>query len=344
MKNYSISQIFTTYLFALTVFATLACTGQYVPQSPIVPPLAIDSTKSCGCGPSAAIQDPAKPETPKPEPQMQTVASLPIPSFSIDGGRLPYGTSVLLRSDSLPTQTIYEYSWNDGKNWIVGDSIFLCKSGELIARTRQLDKVSKAIRKSFLLYYNRVLIVGNSITGHGPAPEIGWTGDWGMAASRADSDYVHLLTKDLKIRNPATELKVMYGVPFEQTFPTYDFNQANESADFKPDLIIMRIGENANVASEMIFKEKYDKLIKKLLSKTATAKVICTTSFWPDKYEAINVIKTVAKTNDYVLVDIGGFFQDKSYTAQGLFKDPGVAKHPSDKGMRAIYNAIAEKL
>ncbi len=45
-----------------------------------------------------------------------------------------------------------------------------------------------------------------------------------------------------------------------------------------------------------------------------------------------------------MLVDIGGLYKDKSYTAQGLFKDPGVSKHPGDKGMRAIYNAIAGKL
>lgn len=340
--SHSIGQVFTGFLFALIVFTTMACTDKYVHQIPILPLVVADSLESCGCGPGVKVEGTVKPS--QPEPQKQTVATLPVPAFSIEGGRQPYGTSVILRTDSLPAQAIYEYSWNAGKNWIQGDSVFLCKSGEILARIRQLDNVSKVVGQSFLLYYDRVLIVGNSITGHGPAPEIGWTGNWGMAASQADSDYVHLLTKDLKSRNPTTEIKVMYGVPFEQTFATYDFDQANESASFRPDLILMRIGENANVTSEVVFKEKYDKLIKKLLSKNATAKVICTTSFWPDRYEAINVIKTVAKENDYVLVDIGGFFYDKSYTAHGLFKDAGVAKHPSDKGMRAIYNAIAEKL
>lgn len=40
----------------------------------------------------------------------------------------------------------------------------------------------------------RLLFAGNSITRHGPAPEIGWDHDHGMAASGPDHDYVHRLT------------------------------------------------------------------------------------------------------------------------------------------------------
>jgi len=38
----------------------------------------------------------------------------------------------------------------------------------------------------------RILYVGNSITRHGPKPEIGWTNDCGMAASSIDTDYGHV--------------------------------------------------------------------------------------------------------------------------------------------------------
>ncbi|MCY2988855.1 MAG: glycoside hydrolase family 127 protein [Planctomycetota bacterium] len=43
----------------------------------------------------------------------------------------------------------------------------------------------------------RILFLGNSITLHGPKADIDWTGNWGMAASSEDKDYVHLVTSAL---------------------------------------------------------------------------------------------------------------------------------------------------
>ena len=43
----------------------------------------------------------------------------------------------------------------------------------------------------------KVLFFGNSITRHEPALHIGWTGDWGMAASSIEKDFVHIVVDEL---------------------------------------------------------------------------------------------------------------------------------------------------
>jgi len=46
----------------------------------------------------------------------------------------------------------------------------------------------------------KVLFVGNSITLHGVCESIGWNHECGMAASRAENDYVHPVINDLRKR------------------------------------------------------------------------------------------------------------------------------------------------
>ena len=69
----------------------------------------------------------------------------------------------------------------------------------------------------------RILFLGNSITLHGPKPDIGWTGNWGMAASSEDKDYVHLVTSALAQHTGSTpQIMVRNIADFERGYATYD--------------------------------------------------------------------------------------------------------------------------
>ena len=94
----------------------------------------------------------------------------------------------------------------------------------------------KAVRK--------ILFLGNSITLHGPKADIGWSGNWGMAASSEDKDYVHLVTRAIAEHAGATpQIKVSNIADFERNYATYDVDeQLRDLFAFDPDLVVLAIG------------------------------------------------------------------------------------------------------
>lgn len=70
---------------------------------------------------------------------------------------------------------------------------------------------------------HHVLFLGNSITHHAPASTIPgadpfWEGDWGMCASRKDSDYVRRIEAKLQQYNPKTTVEEKNIAVFERNF------------------------------------------------------------------------------------------------------------------------------
>lgn len=195
-------------------------------------------------------------------------------------------------------------------------------------------------------YPLKIAILGNSITGHGYAPEIGWVGDWGMAASAKDKDFVRLIEKEVKSISKSIEVKELNIADFEKNYQGYNLDNPNLNTikNFSPDILVLRIGDNVEDWNMDIPDfHKYLQELVKYVANNRAMRVVVTNSFWSSATRDYAFQSFIEKHN-YRYVDLKGLYDDKTNTAQGLFIDIGVAKHPSDKGMQAIKDRIWKEL
>ncbi len=187
-----------------------------------------------------------------------------------------------------------------------------------------------------------VLILGNSIVRHSPLEEIGWAGDWGMAASVKDSDFVHLLIRDIHRKDTSIAVRFCNIADFERNFDEYQLSKLDSLRN--PDMLIMKISENADdkKAVEDNFIAYYDSLVKYIAPNDQSIKVIVD-GFWA-KENVNRLIQEYAMKNNYLFVSTTGLSKDSTNTASGRFWHKGVAAHPSDKGMRLIEHQIWNKI
>jgi hypothetical protein len=194
----------------------------------------------------------------------------------------------------------------------------------------------------------KILFIGNSITRHGPKPDIGWEHDWGMAASSAEKDYVHQTVTILEERG----LTVDYAFA---NFSKWEVNYWNDSVleecdrflRFEPDIVVIRIGENIwsravrDKLDEFDLYPRFEGMVKAFAK--GGARIILTDLFWP-KERIDTVIHRVAAAGGYPLVHLGDLGEQDENMAKGLFEHSGVAAHPGDLGMYRIAERIANKI
>lgn len=187
-----------------------------------------------------------------------------------------------------------------------------------------------------------VLILGNSIVRHSPMEEIGWAGDWGMAASVRDSDFVHLLIRDIHRKDSSVAVKFLNIADFERDFDSYPLSEFDSLRN--PCMVILKISENVNdkKAVEDNFIVHYDSLVKRIAPDDKSIKVIVD-GFWA-KENVNRLIEEYAMKNNYIFIKTSDLSKDITNTAAGKFLHKGVAAHPSDKGMRMIEQLIWDKI
>lgn len=208
--------------------------------------------------------------------------------------------------------------------------------------------------------YPKWLAIGDSITLHGPKPDLQWTGEArGMAASELSKDYVHVLEAKLKSKNPAhaADIKVV-GRIGKLSAGTVDqmTTVLDELSAWGADLVTVQLGENDHLKDigEEGFEQRYRMLIDSLLSNTKRPTIVCT-GVWapgsgvnpsqpteypknsePAKKDAI--IEKICQEKGLRFVRIAAAANDKANYGWG--ETNGVKWHPNDAGMQAYADAI----
>ncbi len=194
----------------------------------------------------------------------------------------------------------------------------------------------------------RILFLGNSITLHGPKADIGWTGNWGMAASSEDKDYVHLVTSAIaRQAGSAPRIMVRNIADFERNYATYDVDgQLMDAFAFDPDLVVLAIGENVpaldSAEARAKFKSGVMNVLRCVLAKRHPL-VVVRSCFWADAAKD-QVLREACEETGGIFVDAGPLGRDPANAARSerAFTHDGVAAHPGDRGMKALADAIVQ--
>ncbi len=189
-----------------------------------------------------------------------------------------------------------------------------------------------------------MLFLGNSITLHPPAE--GMSGSWGMAASSAEKDYVHLVLNALEKRNGnKPESKVLNLADFERGFEQYDIAaKLKAEIEFQADTVILAIGENVpdlrTDEAKLKFRDSVSRLLR-LLKADRRCAIYVRSCFWPNAAKD-SALKEACAAMGGVFVDISALSKDERNYARSerKFANTGIAIHPGDKGMSAIADLI----
>lgn len=185
-----------------------------------------------------------------------------------------------------------------------------------------------------------MLLIGNSLTRHPVAPELGWAGNWGMAASSAENDYVHRTARQLERRQGPLEITIIPGYPLESQFladrpPTMP---AIASASY--DYVVVEIGDNIDFRHPRanLFGQRYDALLSSLQNALRPdGHLACLGKWWPNA-AADAIMRSSCEKHGGIFVPLAPISaKPENHAAmEQNFANHGVAEHPGDKGMAEI--------
>lgn len=201
---------------------------------------------------------------------------------------------------------------------------------------------------------HNVLCIGNSITLHRPSDKVNWHSCCGMAASKPEYDYCHMLEKMMRQHNSKTTVTPVNIAAWERNFELSLDSLLREPCKGK-DIIVIRLSENVRKSDIDKFRESLPRLVEYCLEQTPN--VVITGTYWANRQKE-QVILECAQRYNLRYVPLGWIWrlhreeccpkvgdtlyntEGKPYQIEGKF----IITHPNDRGMemiaRSIYNIL----
>ena len=199
------------------------------------------------------------------------------------------------------------------------------------------------------MQFSKALVLGNSITKHGTAEGV-WYGVWGMAATKPEYDFVHVIEEGLKVKDANAECVGVNIAAWERDFTTNLATLIGDALTASTDLVVIRLGENVPSGNVSGFATALGNLVDYIYSISPNAKVVITGVFWVNSAKENQIVAAAsAKGIDYIRLDYFDAPVCKETLGHYVYGDDnqiheitnsGVANHPNNTGMLRIANAI----
>lgn len=206
--------------------------------------------------------------------------------------------------------------------------------------------------------YNKMMVVGNSLTHHSPnsgADGLSWDGDWGMAASTQANDYVHRLQSMLQADQTGTPLGLEIGhIADERNTMTgtgvgcMNLSGAPTLTASNADLMVFQLGENyGGPLTWEAFGQNYKTTIQQVAAGGNNPDLYIVGPWWDSDYTykslfiqrvAYELGATYVRIRD-ISTNSANLGVSEPYAAPSWATN-GVGSHPGDTGMARIAERI----
>jgi hypothetical protein len=189
------------------------------------------------------------------------------------------------------------------------------------------------------------IVLGNSISLHGPRPQAGWYRSNGMAASGVEHDFAHVFFRGVGVDPTQTYVQNLYPFETDWTAAQGQMPSILSLLEKKPRYVVVQLGDNVKFYKPVTLAKFYQNLVSLLTSIGTVEEKICLSTFW-GSVVVDSVIEKACRVTGSTYVYIGDIraLAASEDDASEAYADKGIDKHPKDAAMRQIGLRLADKV